>query len=122
MKKEPPTPPSIGAEQQKTDLKESFKIIKKNRNLWLFFSAFIIIYGALLSFSSTVNFQMKAYGYSNEQVSVFAVILLIMGVVGSIVWSLFIKKTGKYGFVMKTVPLASSFIMIMIAIGLAINA
>lgn len=63
MKKAPPTPPSIGAEQEKTDLKESFQLIKKNRNLWIFFGGYFLIYGSLLSFGSVVNLLLKPYGY-----------------------------------------------------------
>lgn len=122
MKKEPPTPPSIGAEQQKTDLKESFKIFKKNRNLWKYFAGFVIIYGTLLSFSSTVNMQMKPYNYSDIQISEFAIILLIMGVLGSIAWSLFLKKTVNYKLTIRAITISSVISMIMILIALSAGA
>ena len=122
MRKEPPSPPSIGAEQEKTNIRESFKIFKKNKNLWKYFCGFFIMYGTLLSFSSTVNMQMKPYHYTNNQISLFAIILLVMGVFGSIAFSLYLKKTTNYKLTIRVIPVISVLSMILILIALSAKA
>jgi asparagine N-glycosylation enzyme membrane subunit Stt3 len=97
-------------------------MVKHNRNLWIFFTAFILIYGTLLTFTATINLQMKPYGYSDFQISLFALILIVMGVLGSIAWSLYLKKTTNYQFPIRAVPTMSIILMIVISIFLATKA
>jgi predicted MFS family arabinose efflux permease len=97
-------------------------MFKNNKNLWIFFSGFIIIYGTLLSFTSTVNLQMKPYGYTDVQISLFALILIIMGVCGSIIWSLYLKKSTNYKFTIRAIPTISLIFMTLICIFLSLKA
>ncbi len=45
-----------------------------------------------------------------------------MGVIGSIVWSMYLKKTTNYKFTIRALPLLSVTVMSMICIALNINA
>ena len=65
MRKYPPTPPSAGAESEKLDVLKSFEVIKNDKNLWKFFSAYIILYGTLLSSGSTSNLLLKPYEFKD---------------------------------------------------------
>ena len=45
-----------------------------------------------------------------------------MGVIGSIVWSMYLKKTTNYKFTIRALPMLSVTVMTMICIALNINA
>lgn len=63
---------------------------------------------------------MKPYHYSDIQIALFALVLLVLGVIGSIVWSLYLKKTTNYKFTIRAIPSIS--IVMMIGICIALNA
>jgi predicted MFS family arabinose efflux permease len=96
MREKPPSPPSAGAEESKMGVMASFGVIKNDRNLWKFFSAYIIIYSTLLSFGSISNFLVKPYGFEDVEIAVFGLCTIFSGVLGSILFSVYIKKTGNY--------------------------
>ncbi len=96
MKGQPERLPSAGAEQQKTHIFETFKIIKGDRNLWKFFAASMLLYGTFLSFASTSNMLFKPYGFDDSLIAIFGICLLVSGIIGSVCYTLFIKKTQKY--------------------------
>ena len=48
----------------------------------------------------------------------FALILIISGVIGSILWSLFLEKTNKYRFTIRAITSISMIIMVIICIAL----
>ena len=116
MRKSPPTPPSIGAQQQKTSLKESLLLIKRNPKLWLFFGGYILLYGTCLSFIATSDLFFKPYGFEDIQIAGIAIMAIVMGVLGSIVMSLFIKFTLRYGVVLKVIAVMSLLSMILICV------
>lgn len=55
-----------------------------------------MLYGTFLSFGSTSNLLFKPYGYEDSQIAIFGVCLLLSGIIGSIVYTVYIKKTIKY--------------------------
>lgn len=116
MKKQPISLPSIGAEQEKTNLKQSLKIIRKDRNLWIFYLGYFLIYGTILSFGSLTNLIMKPYGFSNIQLSIFAIFLLLSGVVGAVCWTFYLKKSLNYRFCIRVITIFSVISMIIICI------
>lgn len=66
--------------------------------------------------------QLKPYNYSDIEIALFALILILLGVIGAIVWSLYLKKTTNYKFTIRAIPTISVIVMIMICIGLNVNA
>ena len=76
------------------------------------------MYGTLLSFGSTVNLVLRPYGYKDVQIAMFALILIVSGVAGSIAWSIFLEKTIKYRFTIRAITSISLIIMIIICISL----
>lgn len=96
MREKPNKLPSAGAEQEKTTLTKTWEIIKEDRNIWKFFTAAILMYGTFLSFGSTSNMLFKPYGFEDTQIAIFGVCLLVSGVLGSVSYTVYIKKTIKY--------------------------
>lgn len=96
MREKPNNLPSAGAEQEKTTLTKTWEIIKEDKNVWKYFIAAILLYGTFLSFGSTSNMLFKPYGFEDTQIAIFGVCLLVSGVIGSVSYTIYIKKTIKY--------------------------
>ncbi len=56
----------------------------------------MLLYGTFLSFGSTSNYLFKSYNFEDTQIAIFGVCLLVSGVAGSVVYTIYIKKTIKY--------------------------
>lgn len=74
------------------------------------------MYGTFLSFGSASNMLFKPYGFVDIQIAIFAIILLVSGITGAIVYSLYIKKTQKYRKAIMIACACSVFFMILDAI------
>jgi predicted MFS family arabinose efflux permease len=101
---------------------ESFKVIKEDRNLWKFFSAYIIIYSTLLSFGSISNFLVKPYGFEDIEIAVFGLCTIFSGVLGSVLFSVYIKKTGNYYRALRVIIFSSLIFFILYTIILNLSA
>lgn len=112
MREKPPTPPSKGAEQAKTSVMQSFRIIKNDPNLAKFFLAYIIVYGNLLSFGGVSNQLFKPFGFLDIQIALLGLCLIASGIVGSIYFSLYLKKTLDYQGVIRKLPAYSLGLMV----------
>ena len=88
----------------------------------MFFAGYMLLYGTLLSFGSTVNLVMRPYGFKDVQIAMFALVLIISGVVGSICWSLYLKKTTNYRLTIRAIPTISMVVMVLICIALNTHA
>lgn len=84
------------------------------------FAGFVFFYGTLLTFAAIVNFLFKPYGFSDVnmtiiqiQISLFGIGMLFCGVAGSIMLSLYVKKTLKYRFVFQVCTGAALVITIL---------
>lgn len=56
----------------------------------------MLLYGTFLSFGSTSNMLFKPYGFDDPQIAIFGVSLLVSGILGSVAYTLYIKKTVAY--------------------------
>jgi hypothetical protein len=56
----------------------------------------MLLYGTFLSFGSTSNMLFKPFGFGDTQIAIFGVCLLVSGIIGSIVYTVYIKKTQQY--------------------------
>lgn len=64
MKKQPDILPSFGAEKKKTTLRESFRIIRGDKNLINFFAGYSFILGGFLAFEATLNPIFRLFGFN----------------------------------------------------------
>lgn len=112
MRAKPAEAPSLGAEVKKSTIRETISMLKKDRNLWKFFAAYILVYGTVIALGSEANLLFKPYGFTDIQIGICAITMLVMGVAGSIVFSIYIKKTGNYKRALRTIVVMSFFIIV----------
>lgn len=56
----------------------------------------MLLYGTFLSFGSTSNMLFKPYGFDDPQIAIFGICLLVSGILGSVAYTFYIKKTVMY--------------------------
>ena len=54
------------------------------------------MYGTIIALGSEANLVLKPYGYTDIEIGICAVSMLLMGVIGCLTISLYIKKTSNY--------------------------
>jgi len=70
--------------------------------------------GTIIAFSSSSNFIMKPYGYTDIQIAINGVLLMVVGTVGSIVFSLYIKRTFNYKRVLMVISFGSCIMLLVL--------
>ena len=110
----PKTPSSNIQNKEQLSLKQTFQSIKKDRNLWKFFLSYSIFYGSFQIFGSISNFLIKPFGYKDLTISLSAVSLILLGAVGAVVSSIFIKRTRNYKLLITATTFAGTGIMILL--------
>ena len=119
MQSRPEILPSEGALATKlSSMKESFKLIKKNKNLWLFFASYCTNYGTFVAFVANCNFIMKPFDYADIQIALNVVMLMLVGTSGSIFFSLYLKRTGKYAKTLRVAMSSSSIMFVILCVWL----
>ena len=58
------------------------------------------------------NLLFKPYGFTDIQIGICAITMLAKGVAGSILFSIYLKKTGNYKKALRTIIVMSFFIMV----------
>lgn len=111
MRSKPALPASNIESKQQLGLKETFGKIRRERNLWTFFMAYSLFYGTFFIFASVSNFLIKPFGLSDVMISLSAVGLIVVGAVGAILSSVYIKRTRNYRKLIKILTLATSLLM-----------
>lgn len=115
MQDKPEVAPSDGAILPKlSSIMASLRQIKKDRNLWLFFAAYCVCYGTLIAVGVNLNFIFKPYGYSDVLIAVNFVTLMVFGIIGSILVSLYLKKTNNYKIALNVVVFGSALMIILV--------
>ncbi len=77
----------------------------------MFFPAYVLIYGTVIALGSEANLLFKPYGFTDIQIGLCAVTMLVLGVVGSILISLYIKKSNNYKWALRFVCVMSFVII-----------
>lgn len=92
----PPTPVSMGAQEPKTNLVESFKALSRNKGFRYLF-ILISIYVALFNALATLLEQITGYfGFTNIQAGIISAVLVVFGLVVSAVMAPVLDRTGAY--------------------------
>jgi FLVCR family feline leukemia virus subgroup C receptor-related protein len=81
-------------------ISRDFRILMKNRSYVFLAFNFTFLYGIYTALGAVVNFITAPYGYSNTDNSIFATVLIICGVLGSLVFGMVLAKTAKYKMVL----------------------
>ena len=96
FRSKPSSPTSNIDEKEELSLKQTFRQLKSDSNLWIFFSCYCLIYGSFQTFASSANLLIKPFGASDLDISIAAIGLIIFGTIGAILSSIYLKKTRKY--------------------------
>jgi FLVCR family feline leukemia virus subgroup C receptor-related protein len=81
-----------------------------------------LVYGTIVALGAEANLLFKPYGYTDIQIGICAITMLVMGVVGSIVFSIYLKKTGNYRRALRTIVVISFFIIVGLELWLSLSA
>ena len=98
FKEKPVSPPSASADVEKTDFKQSFLLVMKNKNFLKLLGFFALSYGSLNALSIVLNILLDPYGYTGFDTSLIGAVLIIFGLLGSAIVCLYVAATNKYKF------------------------
>ena len=114
FKEKPLTPPSYSSEAEKSSFADAARKCSKNKNFLFLLAFFASTYGALNAFSIVINILVYPFGYSSFDTSLIGAILIIFGLIGSFLVSLYVAKTNLYKFslVICSIGYAASIMMI----------
>ena len=96
FRSKPSSPTSNIEEKEELSLKETFLKIKGDKNMWIFFSCYCLLYGSFQTFAASANLLIKPFGATDLDISIAAIFLIIFGAIGAIISSIYLKKTRKY--------------------------
>jgi len=96
MREKPPTAPSRGAEKKKFSYKESLKSLANNRNYLTFLAGAAFLWGTYSILATVMNPLIAPFGYTSTQSGIYGGIVLLMGMIGSPFWGIYVGKTKKY--------------------------
>lgn len=98
FREKPINPPSASADVEKTDFKESFPTIVKNKNFMKLLAFFAFSYGGLNALSIVLNILLEPFGFTSLDTSLIGAILIIFGLLGSAIVCVYVAATGCYKF------------------------
>jgi len=96
FREKPASPPSSSADVEKTDFKQSFRLVLKNRNFMMLLAFFALSYGSLNALSIVLNILVDPYGYSGFDTSLIGAVLIVFGLLGSALVCLWVAATNRY--------------------------
>ena len=76
----------------------------------------------MIALGSEANLLFKPYGFSDIQIGICAITMLVMGVAGSIVFSIYLKKTGNYRRALRIIVVLSFCIIVALEVWLSLSA
>lgn len=83
-----------------------------------FLVAYCLSYGTFIAFASNCNFIIKPYGYSDVEIATNAVLLMLVGTVGAIAFSIYIKKTYNFKLALRSIALSSVAALLLLCLWL----
>ena len=96
LRSKPQSPTSNIEDKEELTLKETFLMIKGDKNMWIFFGCYCMLYGSFQTFAASANLLIKPFGVTDLDISIAAIFLILFGTVGAILSSIYLKKTRKY--------------------------
>ena len=91
FRSKPSSPTSNIEDKDELSLKETFLKIKGDKNMWIFFSCYCLLYGSFQTFASSANLLIKPFGATDLDISIAAIFLIIFGAIGAILSSIYLK-------------------------------
>jgi len=98
FKNKPKVPPSKTADTEKYSYKQSLKSLFGNTNYLIFILSLGLFWGSYNVLATVLQPIMQPYNFTESQSGNFGAITLVSGLVGSIVWGIYVDSTKKYKF------------------------
>lgn len=118
MREKPPTAPSRGAEKQKFSYKESLKSLANNRNYLTFLAGAAFLWGTYSVLATVMNPLIAPFGYTSTESGIYGGLVLLMGMIGSPIWGIYVGKTKKYR---QSLIILASFSTLMLSVLLVVG-
>mmetsp|Transcript_21902 Transcript_21902/g.34020 ORF Transcript_21902/g.34020 Transcript_21902/m.34020 type:complete len:231 (+) Transcript_21902:805-1497(+) len=115
FRNQPPSPPSPTAFDRVDEpgmFKKSIVTLLTDGNLWLLFGVFGLIQGSFNTFGTIVGYLGDSFGYTTDQSSLFGALFIVGGIVGCVVFSIWLEKTLAYKKALITVCFLSSLLIL----------
>jgi hypothetical protein len=78
-------------------------------------------YGPLATLSSMMNFLFKPFDFTDFQISIFGMLVILCGAIGAICFSLYIARTQRFSFTLKLTTTIAFFLFSTSLLGLWLN-
>ena len=96
LKNKPPTPLSQASSIPKLNTVQSLKSLSKNWSYIIFVVSASLAFGSFNTLGGLFEPIIYPFGFSRSQVSKLGAITLFSGLVGSIIWAVYVGKTQKF--------------------------
>lgn len=84
----------------------------------MFFAGCLLGYGSLICFAANFNFIIKVYGYTDLEIAINGVLMIVTGTVGASLFIIYIKKALNHKLILGVVCLGSAFMMAILCLWL----
>jgi len=98
FKNKPKVPPSKTADTEKYSYKQSLKSLFGNKNYLVFIISIGLVWGSYNVLATVLQPLLQPYGVTESQSGNLGAITLVSGLVGSIVWGIYVDNTKRYKF------------------------
>jgi FLVCR family MFS transporter 7 len=89
------------------------KILIQNRNYILIFFIFSLVYSLYAGVGFVINPLLIPFGYNEVAISLIGMLVVFFGTIGAISTGIFLDRTHKYLFALKTICFAATITMLL---------
>jgi len=114
MKEKPLTPPSKAAEKEKFSYKDSLKSLIRNKNFLVFLATVGFTWGVYNVLATTMNPLIAPFNYTSADSGIYGAVTLLMGMVGSPIWGIYVGRTKQYKRSLITLSSLSTMMLIVL--------
>lgn len=113
FREKPEHPPSAVAEApiENRRFGEVFSVMKENRAFMLLCISFALMFGFYVSLGNLISSIFSPFGLSPSEISLLGLYLLVAGIVGAVVISAFVDRTGTYKMTMIVLSLLNTIFL-----------
>ncbi|ORY08274.1 MFS general substrate transporter [Basidiobolus meristosporus CBS 931.73] len=94
--KRPATPPSVTASEPSDPFIPGLKVCFKHRYFWILALVFGVIVGIFNDIVTLLSEFINPYGYSDDDGSIFGVVLIVVGLVGGGICGVYLDRTKQF--------------------------
>ena len=110
----PPTPPSVIASKKEEpfDFKKECKLLMKNKNFLRIVACMTLTFSSYVTFLTNMDLLFKPWGYTAKDISIFNVLLIVSGLLGSLLSAKFLDRDNpKYKLIFNALTILGACLM-----------